>query len=260
MRLSHLLANDACKNHGFGSVNLTAPLQFISEHPDANQAGQSKSSQIIQSRRSVAIMSNHAARAQQTRSDGNLRIVFQKSVSPEEMPPQIGRKNHKADQTDSMGPVVDESGVDRTVLKAQDSSESFDKSMGSMKTHRFVGALRDLDGCLKFHTAQEYRLGTTCEFGFGIFGSTKGGQSDKRGVERLGKFRMIDVLTFRPNPSVGLYALGDLAVSSASSITPRFTIVWRGSRFPTTSYDIVDQTGSDCSQLTSLSYAPPANG
>ncbi len=64
---------------------------------------------------------------------------------------------------------------------------SFNKFMGSMKTKRFVSTLRDLYGCLKIHTAQEHRLGTTFELGFGVFGSTKGGQSDRQGIERLVK-------------------------------------------------------------------------
>ncbi|SJL13628.1 uncharacterized protein ARMOST_17074 [Armillaria ostoyae] len=75
-----------------------------------------------------------------------------------------------------------------------------------MKTKQFIGALLDLDECLKIHTAQEYRLGTTFELGFGVFGSTKGGQSDRQGIERLVKFGIVDVLNFRPNPSVGLHA------------------------------------------------------
>lgn len=116
-----------------------------------------------------------------------LRKCRRKDSMVQPFPSKIGRKNHKADHTDSLGPfsmnlvLTIQFWKHETPPKGANVPQpfrppnSFNKFMGSMKTQRFVGALRDLDGCLRIHTAQEYRLGTTREFGFGVFGSTKGG-------------------------------------------------------------------------------------
>ncbi|PBK76238.1 hypothetical protein ARMSODRAFT_968993 [Armillaria solidipes] len=214
MRWSHLLANDACKFHGFGSVNPygSIPVHFSlpnvtsQKHPDANQAGQSKSSQIIQSQRSVTIMSDHAAH------NWGLIVVENVTIGPERgVTVTFGSFFSKASALKKCRPKLAERIIKPTkpilwFWKHETPPNganvpfrppsSFNDSMDSMKTKQFVGALLDLDEC------------TTFKLGFGVFGSTKGGQSDRQGIERLVKGSMRNS------------ELGDLAISSASSMTP----------------------------------------